>query len=172
MLRAGRARPEGTTGGEGSGRLRGERVDGARPGSAHQLRAERQAERQLTFWKRAAAGGALLALAAGVGIGRLLPGGPGETPDPVAATSTAAAPASDACLGAVKLATMTLSHAVLIDRALSDQNRVLEGLLNGTIEVDEAAELSKGAIDVAAEQSPQFDQAQADFLSVVDRCQS
>jgi hypothetical protein len=61
---------------------------------------------------------------------------------------------------------------VLINRALADQNRVMEGLLAGTIEVDKAAELSKGALDVGAEQSPQFDQAQADFLSIVDRCQS
>jgi hypothetical protein len=154
----------------GPGALRGSTIEG-NGSRVQQLRGERRAGRQLTFWKRAAVASGLLALVAGVLIGRALPSG-GEAPAPVAATSAADASASSACLGAVRLANITISHAVLINRALSDQNRVMEGLLTGSIEVDKAAELSKGAIDVGAEQSPQFDQAQADFLSIVDRCQS
>jgi hypothetical protein len=150
--------------------LRGKAIE-SNGAQVQQLRAERRAERQLTFWRRVAVGGGVLALVAGVMIGRALPRGD-EAPDQVAATSTADAPASSACLGAVKLANITISHGVLINRALADQNRVMEGLLAGTIEVDKAAELSKGALDVGAEQSPQFDEAQADFLSIVDRCQS
>ena len=136
------------------------------------MRGERRAERRLDWWRKVAAAGSVVGLVSGVAIGRLLPDGDPGAPDPVAATSTASAPASSACLGAVKLANIALSHAVLINRALSDQNKVMEGLLSGSIETDKAAELSRGAIDVGAEQSPQFDRAQADFLSIVDRCQS
>jgi hypothetical protein len=157
--------------GERARSLRGKAIE-ANGAHVQQLRAERRAERQLTFWRRVAVGGGVLALVAGVMIGRALPGGSDRAPEEIAATSTADAPASSACLGAVRLANITISHGVLINRALSDQNRVMEGLLAGSIEVDKAAELAKGAIDVGAEQSPQFDQAQADFLSIVDRCQS
>jgi hypothetical protein len=175
MKLRGREARAGGTDAERARSLRGRAVE-ANGAQVQQLRAERRgerrAERQLTFWRRVAVGGGVLALVAGVMIGRALPEGSGRAPEEVAATSTADAPASSACIGAVKLANITISHGVLINRALSDQNRVMEGLLAGSIEVDKAAELSKGAMDVGAEQSPQFDQAQADFLSIVDRCQS
>jgi hypothetical protein len=135
-------------------------------GARQRLRAEREAGR----WRRVAVAGSCCGIVAGLVFG-VVAGRFSETvtdPPPAQVTTTNAPPT--ACRDALRLASASLAHAIRINRAMSDQTKVLDALFAGTITAEQAGEKIRLTMQDGAAQSAMFEQSQADYVAVVNRC--
>jgi hypothetical protein len=116
-----------------------------------------------------------VSLAGGIAIGGSRDREPGRATGSgvAAATSTSAAPAPAAtpeCAEAVERANASMRHAVAVAAALRKHSEIMNDLLNGKLDADEALRKGTPSLIAGSAEAARFDVALADYRQVVDRC--
>jgi hypothetical protein len=87
-----------------------------------------------------------------------------------AANAPAASPLEHVCQAAVGKANASLAQAVRVEHALAEHTKVMDKLLAGKISPQDALNMGMPSLIHGAHYSARFDQAFADYRTVVEQC--
>jgi hypothetical protein len=109
-----------------------------------------------------------VSLAGGVAIGGNRDADRDRASSSGATTSSVAA--SPECAEAVERANASMGHAVAVAAALRKHSEIMNDLLNGKLDADEALRKGTPSLIAGSAEAARFDVALADYRQVVDRC--